>query len=628
MTTLLDWLEHRTGLRSLRRELLYDNIPGGARWRYVWGNALVFAFFMQVVTGISLWMNYSPGSQSAWESVYYIQYHMQGGWLLRGMHHYTAQAMVVLLAVHLLQVVIDGAYRAPREFNFWIGLILLQVVLAMALTGYLLPWDQRGYRATAVSTNLMGITPIVGPTLQRLVIGGAEFGNLTLTRFFALHAGLLPGILMLLVCLHVALFRRHGLTVRQQALVGPKRRPDAPRWPDQALRNAVVFLAVLACVLLLVFKSVVTSDGRIDFAHAQLGAELGAPADPANQYPAARPEWYFLFLFQLLRYFPGESEIYGAIVLPGAIFTFLALMPFIGRATWGHRLNVTVVLLLFIAAGALTGIALNADYRGPDSGEFRKAVADAHEEAERAVQLASAPSGIPPTGAITLLRDDPKTEGRRLFGRHCGSCHDNAIQAATRNPPEGQNALDGAPNLAEFASRPWIAGLLDAKRIAGPDYFGRTAHHAGEMVEFVEGDLKKWTPMDIDNVVMALSAEAHLPRQAKQDADEETRIGAGRIKISDSAEGCAQCHKFHEAGADTDGPDLTGYGSREWIIAIVRNPADKRFYGEKNDRMPAFAHPPGSIRNRLSEKQLGLIADFLRREWYEPADSQPGADAK
>src|SRR5277367_4868004 len=132
MTALLNWLEHRTGLPTLWRELLYDNIPGGARWRYVWGNALVFTLFMQMVTGICLWMNYSPGSQSAWESVYYIQYQMHGGWLLRGLHHYTAQAMVVLLAIHLLQVVIDGAYRAPREFNFWIGLILLLIVLAMS----------------------------------------------------------------------------------------------------------------------------------------------------------------------------------------------------------------------------------------------------------------------------------------------------------------------------------------------------------------------------------------------------------------------------------------------------------------------------------------------------------------
>ncbi len=109
---LLDWLDDRTGCRELIREALYERIPGGARWRYVWGSTLVFTFAVQMVTGVFLWMAYSPSAQTAWESVYYIQYQMQGGAVLRGVHHFTAQAMIVLLALHLMQVVIDGAYRA------------------------------------------------------------------------------------------------------------------------------------------------------------------------------------------------------------------------------------------------------------------------------------------------------------------------------------------------------------------------------------------------------------------------------------------------------------------------------------------------------------------------------------
>ena len=130
-----------------------SGFPGGSRWRYVWGSTLVFTFFVQVVTGLFLWMAYSPSAHTAWESVFHIQYQMQGGWLLRGLHHFTAQAMVVLLVLHLMQVVIDGAYRAPREVNFWLGLILMQIVLGLSLTGYLLPWDQKGYWATRVATN-------------------------------------------------------------------------------------------------------------------------------------------------------------------------------------------------------------------------------------------------------------------------------------------------------------------------------------------------------------------------------------------------------------------------------------------------------------------------------------------
>src|SRR5690606_19964266 len=149
-------------------------------------------FFVQVVTGLVLWTAYSPSAQTAWASVYYIQHQMFLGDVVRGIHHFAAQAMMVLLALHFMQVVIDGAYRAPREVNFWLGLILMQVVLGLSLTGYLLPWDQKGYYATQVATRIVGATPIVGPSLQTLIQGGTSYGHHTLTRFFALHAGILP----------------------------------------------------------------------------------------------------------------------------------------------------------------------------------------------------------------------------------------------------------------------------------------------------------------------------------------------------------------------------------------------------------------------------------------------------
>ena len=213
-----DWLEHRTGYRRLAHEALFENIPGGARWRYVWGSTLVFCFAVQVLTGLFLWMGYSPSSLSAWESVFSIQYDVTGGWLLRGIHHYTAAVMNVLLLLHLMQVIIDGAYKAPREINFWFGLGLLNLVLALSLTGYLLPWDQKGFWATRVATNILSIVPVVGPKLQRLVLGGTDYGHHTLTRFFALHAGVLPLLVCGLVALHIYLFRRHGTTAPQTSL--------------------------------------------------------------------------------------------------------------------------------------------------------------------------------------------------------------------------------------------------------------------------------------------------------------------------------------------------------------------------------------------------------------------------
>ena len=226
MKSLLNWLDSRTGCKKLLHEALYEKVPGGARWRYVWGSTLTFALAVQFITGLFLWVAYNPSSQTAWESVYYIQNQMTGGWLLRGIHHFTAQAMNVLLVLHLMQVVIDGAYKAPREVNFWFGFLLLVLVLGLSLTGYLLPWDQKGFWATKVATNIVAITPFIGPQLQKLIIGGPDYGHQTLSRFFALHAGWLPGLIMVLLAGHIYLFRRHGLTAKE-----PRRAPDTYFWP-------------------------------------------------------------------------------------------------------------------------------------------------------------------------------------------------------------------------------------------------------------------------------------------------------------------------------------------------------------------------------------------------------------
>ena len=339
---LVDWLEDRAGVRSLLHEALFERVPGGARWRYVWGSTLVVAFLTQIITGTFLWMAYSPSTQTAWESVFYIQYEMTGGWLLRGVHHYMAHVMVALLAVHFAQVVWDGAYRAPRELNFVFGILLMLIVFGLSLTGYLLPWDQKGYWATSVGTNLASQAPVVGPELKKLTIGGNDYGHQTLTRFLTLHAGVLPGLMIVCLAAHIALFRRHGLHARQ-----PLKGPDEMFWPDQLLKDSVAALGVLAAVLLMAIYGG--------------GADLTAPADPANPYNAARPEWYFLFLFQFLKWFPGELEVWGAFVIPALIVAVLFFMPWIGRSHRGHQFNVALLAFLMGGIALLTAQAVRDD---------------------------------------------------------------------------------------------------------------------------------------------------------------------------------------------------------------------------------------------------------------------------
>jgi ubiquinol-cytochrome c reductase cytochrome b subunit len=630
MNRFLDWLDHRTGIRAFTHAALYEHIPGGARWRYVWGSTLSFCFFVQVVTGLILWAAYSPSAQAAWESVYYIQHQMTGGWLLRGVHHFTAQMMVVLMVVHFVQVVVDGAYRAPREINFWLGLILMQIVLGLALTGYLLPWDQKGYWATSVATGMISLVPLIGEPLQRLVVGGGEYGHHTLTRFFALHAGVLPALLMLFLTLHVLLFRRHGLTVRD-----PHRAPDTTFWPEQVLRDAAACLGVTIVVLVLVLRSYPTAEAGVPLTQ-QLGAELGAPANPAENYSAARPETYFLFLYQSLKYL---SPFVGAIVVPGLVMLSLFLMPFVGRWKLGHRFNIVWTFALLVGAGVLTGLAWHHDHNGntTESKHYLEAVANADADAERAVVLAGSPTGIPPTGALTLLRGDPKTQGPKLFRDNCAACHTHAPPAETANlVPSSQVIVAekaSASNLWGFGNLDWAKGVLDPQRVGSPHYFGATAFKEGEMVGFVKetiggklaelkGDELAAYRRKIEDVALALAAEANQP--VGKLADFDKRVAAGRDAVVNEF-ACIDCHKFRDDGALGGAPDLTGYASREWLTAFIANPADERFYRDTNDRMPAFAQHPGDPANRLSPEDLAMLVSWLRGEWYEPGAENPAS---
>jgi ubiquinol-cytochrome c reductase cytochrome b subunit len=497
-----------------------------------------------------------------------------------------------------MQVVIDGAYKAPREVNFWFGLILLQLVLGLSLTGYLLPWDQKGFWATKVATNLVAVVPFIGSDLQRLIVGGPEYGHHTLTRFFALHAGVLPGATIALVGVHVYLFRRHGLKAKE-----PKRGPDAAFWPDQVLKDAVACLAVLAAVLFLILRP------RLFGSHAALGPELGAPANGTEPYSAARPEWYFLFLFQFLKFFPGGTEIWGAIVIPTLVIALMFFMPILGRWRLGHRFNIGFLCCLLAGAGFLTYLASREDRHNET---YQSAVKVAAQDAERVRVLAKSPAGIPSEGAVTLLRNDPLTQGPRLFAQKCASCHRFGGTDAQGLVPKGPQS---ASDLKGFASREWLAGLLDPARVDSTNYFGGTKFHEGKMVKFVKKEIGGYTEeqkAQLNKVVMALSAEAQLRSQLAADQRDAAQIVEGRALIAGDMR-CTDCHQFHKKDEDATAPDLTNYGSRKWLISTLNNPAHPDLYGKRNDRMPAFG-----AEQILTEQQIGLIADWLRGTWYEP----------
>ncbi len=208
----VDWVDERTSLSGGLRWLMFRKIPKGTNWFYTLGSATLFAFLSQAVTGVFLAMYYDPSITHAYESARYITNEVFLGEFVRGMHKWGSSVMVILIFLHMARTFFFGAYKYPRELNWLIGVVLLILTFVMSLTGYLLPFDQRSYWATVVASNITGTGPLVGPFLADFLRGGAEFGAATLSRFYAIHMLLVPGLIAALIGAHLYLVARLGTT--------------------------------------------------------------------------------------------------------------------------------------------------------------------------------------------------------------------------------------------------------------------------------------------------------------------------------------------------------------------------------------------------------------------------------
>ena len=354
MRTVIDWLEHRTGIESAVKNFLYEDIPASAGWHQIIGSMAVFFFVIQVFTGALLAFNYAPTPGEAYNRVKYIMTEVTGGPLIRGLHHWGASMMLIIVALHMIQVFIYGAYKKPREATWMVGVTLLLITLAFGLTGYLLPWDNRAYFGTVVTTHIMSGAPIAGPYLLRLLgAQGDSVGNVTFSRFYALHTVLLPPLTIILIGIHIYLVRKHG--------VAPAPGDNAPKrkfFPEQVFKDTVgVAIAFIILFLMAVLAKV----------------PLERLADPTDTAYIPRPEWYFLFLFQMLKFFKGPLETFGSVVLPGIAVLGLFLVPFIDRGPMirlGKRtFAITFVILAAIAWTGLTTAAVITTPKNQESAE-------------------------------------------------------------------------------------------------------------------------------------------------------------------------------------------------------------------------------------------------------------------
>ncbi len=342
ISQLLDWFDERIKLRGLWNSFADRPIPGGSSWFYVLGASLAFIFTLQMVSGILLAFYYAPTPDHAYASVKFIQNEAPFGSFVRGLHHWGASFMMVLVALHMLRVFVFGAYKKPREIIWLLGVGLIALVGGFAFTGYLLPWDQKAYWATVVGTNVAGTAPVVGGLLLRIVRGGTELGNLALSRFFAVHTYILPWGLALLAGLHIFLLERAGAGGTWNAA---KRTPDRsePLFPNQLFKDSsfIIIVFLLLASLAVMFP-----------------APLEPQADPTDSTYNPRPEWYFYFVFQLLRIFEGKFEIVGTVILPTIALIALILLPFLDRdperAPQKRKIMMTIAGLAVVTVSALT----------------------------------------------------------------------------------------------------------------------------------------------------------------------------------------------------------------------------------------------------------------------------------
>ncbi len=417
-----EWIEHRTGLIGGIQHFLYEEIPASSGWHQVFGSLALFLFLVQGFTGVLLAFNYAPTPGDAYDSLRYILTAITGGSLIRGLHHWGASMIIVVVVLHMVQVFLYGAYKKPRETTWILGVVLLLVTLAYGLTGYLLPWDNRAYWGTTVTTQIAAMSPILGRYLTRLLGAANGVGVVTFARFYAVHVLILPPATILLVGLHVFLVRKHGVT----PAIGDELKPKQRFFPAQVFKDTVaIFLAFALLFLLAVAVHV----------------PLEQVADPTDTSYIPRPEWYFLFLFQILKLFNGPLEVVGAVVLPGLAVLLLILAPFIdrGRLIKVTRRFVAIGIVVLAAAGwsALTMAAVKSTPPQEAAVDFSYPTDWMTLTPDRLA--ASADSSIP-----AFVR-----RGAAIYqSNHCNACHAINGAGGKIGPP-----LNG---LAKRQTRSWV----------------------------------------------------------------------------------------------------------------------------------------------------------------------------
>ena len=530
----IDQLDHRTGLHSGLRKFLYEEIPASSGWHQVFGSVALFLILLQFFTGAMLAFNYAPTPPEAYSSLRYILTEVTAGRLMRGLHHWGASMIIVVAGIHMIQVFLWGAYKKPREGTWVVGAILLLVTLAFGLTGYLLPWDNRAYFGTVVTTQIGGTVPIVGPYVTRLLGFNGDVGVVTFARFYGLHVLLLPPATMFLIAFHVYLVRRHGVA----PVPDDAARPKKSFFPEQVFKDTVAVFVAFAILFIMALA---------------VRVPLERMADPTDTNYIPRPEWYFLFLFQMLKAFKGPLEVVGTVVLPTLAILALILTPFIDRSRIvrlrQRTLAFGIVGLAALGWGGLTAAAV--------------ATTGAQTAAEQ----------IDYSGPTQWMQLTPvQMAGIHYFReQQCNTCHN----VTGDTPKSGPNLL----NTGQRHDAAWLAAHFANPAVVSPGSTMKT------------GDLNDTAIKSLTALMLALTPDNGDVLDSAPDFAVE---GAQIFQKN----GCGGCHQVNGVGGKI-GKELNGVANRRseaWVIQHFQNPQ----MISPGTPMPAYKFNATDMQNEVS----------------------------
>ncbi len=402
--TVLDWLDERVGIKPQLNELLYHRVPRSVNPLDFLGLATLFVFINQAVTGTLLAMFYQASSKTAYQSIQYIMTKVPLGWVIRDLHYWGANAMVVLVAAHMLRGFYVGAYKKPREITWITGVVLLFITILFAFTGYLLPWDQQSYWATMVGTWMPFYTPFLGIYIAYLARGGAYISGLTLTRFYAVHMLVLPALLLIFFGIHFAMVLKNQMLIVEEAEAKPKGTKGLVTFYPYTVFQMTMLVVVVAAILL--------------FLALSFHAPLLAPADPLNKaHYTPVPLWFFYSIYQLLKYIPPALDPLGIIGLPLVAVIVLVGLPFFDK---NPRREPRRRPFAMSAAGVIVVAVLGLTYLGAE-------------------QQGVSTSGGGTTATTVVAKPTFSADIEPIFQQHCAVCH-------------GPTTKSGGLDLTSYAS--------------------------------------------------------------------------------------------------------------------------------------------------------------------------------